>query len=805
MNMLFGTDFSVMIAKTGRKQTTLGVWLGLSPPDEGEKRDTDTVLVLDVEGTDSRERGEDHGAFERKTSLFSLALSEILIINMWTTDVGLYDGANYSLLKIVFELNLQLFQQAKANDNKTCLLFLFRDHTLPEDEEHTPLEHFVSVINEDMEKIWNSISKSEEWAKSKVTDFFDFKFVSLPHKVHKSKAFKEQVEQLKHRFLDPSNEERILSQHYKKDIPADGFARYAENIWNTILDNKDLNIPTQKEMLSMFRCEQMANAALDHFTAQIDALRQTLEAGKLVSGFGGKISEYAEEAYQEYDPGAKRYVSSVASAKRNELTDRMATSASKLLQEQLRLAFTSEIALLNDALKKKISSQKGPIPNFTELVDEISDAAISSFNQVAADSHVAQFDSVATYSAKEQVQIFEQTVRDRIKAVRRDQFLALRAASSKAFERSLSAWISAYLEAGGSKANTSLAPSPSLLEISDEESSPTIPRSFSSVKATSLASSDSPQGGMSPSQSPKLSPLPPSSSGSSGSSSMTLAVKVTPGLVQTWADIQEKYEAARKKFLDEMSSFTATLIVDESEASQELKDSKIHCSSVLAKVFQDLTANIGWMMERRFSSTFKLDENRLPRRWKPGDDLDGEFKRSCLQAERLLDQISVIRLNESERGFSWLEPISGTNNVIAPKSDIDAVPESISVMSLSEVTRALEQFREKARADYLQATQAQETAVKGSYTVMVALIIFLIFGWDEVMYLLTNPFALFLVVVLGAGAFVAHHLNLFPVIAPIVNTFVATLSKAVAGGLQQGAANYASAPSSAPPIKEKTD
>jgi hypothetical protein len=95
-----------MNARMGRRQTTLGVWLGQSGT--AEQR----ILVLDVEGTDSRERGEDHGAFERKTSLFSLALSEILIINMWCHDIGRFDGANYSLLKIVFELNLQLFQHA---------------------------------------------------------------------------------------------------------------------------------------------------------------------------------------------------------------------------------------------------------------------------------------------------------------------------------------------------------------------------------------------------------------------------------------------------------------------------------------------------------------------------------------------------------------------------------------------------------------------------------------------------------------------------------------------------------------------
>lgn len=55
----------------------------------------------------------DRQSFERKTSLFSLALAEVLMINMWVHDVGRFEGANYGLLKIVFELNLQLFQSSK--------------------------------------------------------------------------------------------------------------------------------------------------------------------------------------------------------------------------------------------------------------------------------------------------------------------------------------------------------------------------------------------------------------------------------------------------------------------------------------------------------------------------------------------------------------------------------------------------------------------------------------------------------------------------------------------------------------------
>jgi protein SEY1 len=83
----------------------LGIWMC-------QAKDSN-LLVMDVEGTDGRERGEDQD-FERKSALFSLASTEVLIINMWEHQVGLYNGANMGLLKTVFEVNLGLFGKRES-------------------------------------------------------------------------------------------------------------------------------------------------------------------------------------------------------------------------------------------------------------------------------------------------------------------------------------------------------------------------------------------------------------------------------------------------------------------------------------------------------------------------------------------------------------------------------------------------------------------------------------------------------------------------------------------------------------------
>ena len=114
LNHLFGTEFGVM-AEDDRRQTTKGIWMSKNKKTHastGSSSMAENILVMDVEGTDGRERGEDQD-FERKSALFALATSEVLIVNIWEHQVGLYQGANMGLLKVVFEVNLELFLKDK--------------------------------------------------------------------------------------------------------------------------------------------------------------------------------------------------------------------------------------------------------------------------------------------------------------------------------------------------------------------------------------------------------------------------------------------------------------------------------------------------------------------------------------------------------------------------------------------------------------------------------------------------------------------------------------------------------------------
>ena len=151
-----------MDSQVRRGQTTKGVWMA------GHKNNK--ILIFDCEGTDSKSRSEeDRGKFEHSSSLFSLAMSDVLIINMWTSDVGRYTASNYGVLKIVFEMNLKLFQQNYAKK----ILIILRDF----DPSRNQKDKIEELILNDIHKIWSEIKIPEKYKGKKPEDFFSFEFL----------------------------------------------------------------------------------------------------------------------------------------------------------------------------------------------------------------------------------------------------------------------------------------------------------------------------------------------------------------------------------------------------------------------------------------------------------------------------------------------------------------------------------------------------------------------------------------------------------------------------------------------------
>ncbi|KAF8557636.1 root hair defective 3 GTP-binding protein [Imleria badia] len=354
LNGLFGTTFDVM-DETQRQQTTKGIWMcrgkGMG------------VMVMDVEGTDGRERGEDQD-FERKSALFSLASSEVLIINLWEHQVGLYQGANMGLLKTVFEVNLGLFGKKvqEGPQSRTLLLFVIRDHLGV-----TPLSNLQNTLTADLMRIWDSLAKPTGLAEAQLSDYFDLVFTALPHKILAAQKFEDEVALLRERFTTKGREDYVFKDVYHKRIPADGVAVYMENIWEQVQTNKDLDLPTQQELLAQFRCDEISAAALAEFNEQAKSQKRPIEAGRVVEGLGALMKNWRDHALARYDRDASRYHQGVYTRKRLDLHATIASALCPLFLGQLKNLHKSCLTAFKSALHATLSGD-GTDYNFGDVV-----------------------------------------------------------------------------------------------------------------------------------------------------------------------------------------------------------------------------------------------------------------------------------------------------------------------------------------------------------------------------------------------------------------------------------------------------
>ena len=185
-----------------------------------------SILVFDIEGTDSKERGEQRMTFEQTTSLFALAIADVLLINMWTQDIGRYGASNYGLLRVIFEVNLKLFGQSSAKK----LLFVLRDF----DDRGNNFEKYKSIIDTDVSNIWNDIYKPEQYKGSKPSDFFHFEYCMLPHKVFQEEQFFERAKMLRTRFDATAENTLFPAPGEGKNVPMDGLALFISHTWEKI-------------------------------------------------------------------------------------------------------------------------------------------------------------------------------------------------------------------------------------------------------------------------------------------------------------------------------------------------------------------------------------------------------------------------------------------------------------------------------------------------------------------------------------------------------------------------------------------
>ena len=313
LNHVFGTDFQMMDESRGRSQTTKGVWLAKSPKDNAYG----PTLVMDLEGTDGRERGEDDTKFEKQSSLFAMATADTLLVNIWCHDIGRENASGKPLLKTIFQVILKIF-----NPKKTTLLFVIRDKT-----SKTPMDALVRDMRTDLQSIWQSVTKPSKHARASFDDFFTLEFTSLPHYEYAHDQFIEEANALYGRFADPNRRDTLCPVADGSNVPANGLVVSLRETWNAVIGDKDLDLPAHKVMVATVRCEEIACTKLAAMCEgrELASLMSSVapDGATAAPGLGLKLAAHAIIALRGYDEEAQYFDESVRVAKRDELRARL--------------------------------------------------------------------------------------------------------------------------------------------------------------------------------------------------------------------------------------------------------------------------------------------------------------------------------------------------------------------------------------------------------------------------------------------------------------------------------------------------
>ncbi|KAI0850214.1 root hair defective 3 GTP-binding protein [Daldinia vernicosa] len=717
LNYLFGTEFNVM-SEVERRQTTKGIWMSKN------KRGSmaDNILVMDVEGTDGRERGEDQD-FERKSALFALATSEVLIVNIWEHQVGLYQGANMGLLKTVFEVNLQLFLKDKQSTPRSLLFFVIRDHI-----GHTPLSNLRNTLIQDLTKIWSSISKPAGLEGSNIEDYFDFAFAALPHKILQPDKFEAEVKNLGGRFVTGNRNSKNQLEHgeqeleggvflpeYHRRIPADGFSHYANGIWDQIVHNKDLDLPTQQELLAQFRCDEISREVLVAFDEAITPLEEqqaeSARSGRpIVLPDLGKIgSSTREKCLKSFETQASRYHKKVYSDKRTDLEGKIDQRLKTLYHGQLSAAHKSCVTSFSDAVSGAVKQgqKSGGAYEFAEIVDAEKTRTLDTFKKEAQALFILD---VAWTNFKPQYVLFEKELDEVSARLRKEEMRRL----ANRVER----WVKSRL--GDS-----------------------VGLEFNKL-GSGRGGSGAPEEGEKPPTEKDL-------------------------WDRIWNLFTSIVKEAEGRFTDRAKSFEA------SEDEVEVGLWRLRRKSWVAlrgKIEEEvMEGNILLKLRENFEDKFRYDEAGVPRIWRPADDIEGIYTRARESTLTLIPLLSRFRLSTTYAPPDLPEFIGNQPSAAEPEDEDDLAPiggideeegksleEEMTVLSESKRQDLVVRFKKTADGVYV---EAKRSAIGGITQVPLYFYgLLLALGWNEILTVLRNPVLFVLLVIIAGGLYVSYSLNL---------------------------------------------
>lgn len=577
---------------------------------------------------------------------------------------------------------------------RSLLFFVIRDHLGT-----TPLANLRTTLIQDLTKIWSTISKPQGLENARIEDYFDFGFAALPHKILQGDKFVSEVKQLGSRFTaghrtgktsghgNQELEGGIFLPEYHRRIPADGFSVYAQGIWDQIVNNKDLDLPTQQELLAQFRCDEISREVLISFDFVLVPLEErqneAVKLGKAVvlSDLGITGSEARTKCFAAFEVQASRYHKGVYMRKKQDLEIKVDGRLKTLYQGQLAAAHKAGVAAFSEAVTNKVKAgqKAGGGYEFAEIVANEKKKTLEIF-KVEVESLTIQ--NVAWTNFVSQNQLFESELDEVSGKLRKEEMRRL----ATRVER----WVKSRLgDAIGLEFNK---------------------------LGSGRGGSGAPEEGDKPPTEKDL---------------WDRIWNVFAGIVQE----------AEGRFADRARSFDAS---DDEVQVGMWRLRRKSWVGLRERVDEEvMEGNILMKLRENFEDKFRYDEAGVPRIWRPTDDIEGIYTKARESTLQLIPLLSRFRLASTFAPPDLISFVGPQPSGVEPGDEEDLSPiggvdeeegksleEEMTVLSESKRQDLVVRFKKTADGVYVEAKRSAIGGVAQVPWYFYALLVAL--GWNEI-------------------------------------------------------------------------
>ena len=575
-------------------------------------------------------------------------------------------------------------------------------------------------------------------------------FVTLPHKILQPEKFVAEVAQLRTRFREGHKDSRrealrgddelergVFLPEYHRRIPADGFSIYAEGVWDQIVNNKDLDLPTQQELMAQFRCDEISREVLVAFdeaivpfeNKQAEGIR--IGAPQVLGGLGAVMRSARMKTVKNFETEASRYHKGVYGRKRAELESKIDGRLKILFQGQLSAAHKSGVNDFSDAVSAavKAGQKKGASYDFAEIVDKEKKTALSKYDKEARGVLV---EGAPWSNYKQEMSLYQKDLNEVSGRLRREEMRRLATRVERWVRSRLGESIGLEFNALGSGRGGSGAP-----ESGERQPEKEI-------------------------------------------------------WDRVWAVFTKTVQEAERRFTDRAKSFDAS----PAEVDVGLWRLRRKSWGVLhAKIEEEMMeGNLLLKLRENFEDKFRYDEAGVPRIWRPTDDIEGIYAKARESTLTLIPLLSRFQLSHTHDPPPLDDWIGNAPSSVTPADEEDLTPiggvdedegksleEEMTILSDSKRQDVTIRFKKTADGVYV---EAKRSAIGGMTQIPVYFyVLLLLLGWNEIVAgkwcqdlkfypfhkspmadtppVLRNPLYFMTLLILGAGAYVTYTLNLW--------------------------------------------